>query len=630
MKKIYTFLLLVVVSACMVTAQNKNTKKADQLYDRLAYIDAAAAYQKLLKKGEGSRYVFERLGNSYYFINDTKKAETYYKRVVKGRKVDPETVYNYAQSLKANGKTGDHNTWMKTFSTLKPNDSRAIEFMKNPDYVPQIMEGYAKYEAKNLSDINSEYSEFGGILVGKDFYFSSTRNTSRKKYHWDEQPYLDVYKASMVGNTLQDAVLLKGDVNTKYHEGNVAITADGKRMYFDRNDYFNGKYDKSEEGINQVNLYYSEKIDGNWKGVFSVPFNDSEYSVGHPALSPNGNTLYFVSDKPGGKGDSDIYKVAVDKSGNFGTPERLGDNINTEGKEVFPYIDANGTLYFSSNGHLGLGGLDGFNAKSSGNGFEDPVNLGKGANSTDDDFAFIYDPTTKSGFMSSNRTGGEGSDDIYVINAIEPPCIVTIDISVVNEYTKTPISGARVDLYDTSENKLSTKTTDADGNASFQAECDKEHVVQGFAPDYESNAITVEAASDTKVSATIMLRPIDAIIVDDKVVLNPIFFDYDRHNIRPKAAFELDKLVAVMKKYPAMIISAESHTDSRGIDQYNLTLSEKRAQSTVQYVISQGIDASRISGKGFGESRPTNACGDDCSEAQHQQNRRSEFNIVKQ
>jgi len=629
MKKIYTLLLIILVSTTVATAQNSKTKKADQLYDRLAYTDAANAYQKLLKNGEGSRYVFGRLADCYYFINDTKKAEPYYKRVVKDKKVDSETVYNYAQSLKANGKISDYNTWMQNFSEMKPTDSRAIEFMKNPNYVPQIMEEIARFEAKNLSDINSEYSDFGGIVQDKDFYFSSARNKARKKYGWNEEPYLDVYKASLIGGTVKNADLLKGDVNTKYHEGNVAITADGKRLYFDRNDYFNGKFKKNEEGINQINIYYSEKIDGEWKGVFSVPFNNSEYSSGHPALSPDGSTLYFVSDMPGGKGDSDIYKVSIDKAGVFGTPQRLGDNINTEGKEVFPYIDSTGTLYFSSNGHQGLGGLDGFYAEASGNGFENPINLGNGANSSDDDFAFIYDPNTKMGYLSSNRSGGKGSDDIYMMTAIEVPCTVTIDVMVVDVTTKNPISGARVELYDTAENKLSTKTTDANGKASFVAECDKKHIVQGVAQSFESDAVNVDALSIGRVNSLLALRPLEEIIVDDKVVLDPILFDYDKHNIKSQAAFELDKLVALMKKYPEMIIKVESHTDSRGKVEYNQSLSERRAQSTVQYVISKGIDGSRISGDGFGQTKPVNNCGNECSDEQHQKNRRSEFIIVK-
>jgi outer membrane protein OmpA-like peptidoglycan-associated protein len=630
MKKIYTILFLLALSTTLGLAQNKDTKKADQLYNRLQYTDAAEAYQKLLKRGKGSTYVFEQLGNSYFFINDTKKAETYYKRVVKSKKVAPETVYNYAQSLKANGKFSDYNDAMKQFAEMVPNDSRAKEFMKNPNYVPKLMEKQPKFSATNMKDINTEYSEFGGIMVGKDFYFSSARNTSRRKYGWNEQPYLDIYKAENVGGTIKNAELLDNkEINTKYHEGGIAITADGKRMYFDRNDYYNGKYNKSEEGVNQINLYYTDWVAGEWKDVQSVAFNSDEYSTGHPALSPDGNTLYFASDMPGGKGMSDLYKVSISKDGTLGTPERLGDHINTEGKEVFPYIDSNGDLYFSSTGLMGLGGLDVFYAPAKGNSFGEPKNVGPGVNSSDDDFAFIYDSATEEGFVSSNRAGGKGSDDIYTTKKLAPLCEVEMIVQVINEYTKAPIAGARVDLYDKLGNKLSTKTTGNDGKVTFIAECEKEHEVQAVMTDYESNAIDTEMASDVTLNKTISLRPIEEIIVADKVVLNPIYFDLDKSNITPKAAFELDNLVALMKKYPNMEIKVESHTDNRASAEYNMALSNRRAQSTVQYVISKGIDESRITGEGFGESRPKIACGDNCTDAQHQQNRRSEFIIVK-
>lgn len=629
MKKIYTILFLLAISTTVAIAQNKDTKKADQLYDRLAYTDAAAAYQKLLKKGKGSRYVFERLANCYYFLNDTKKAETYYKRVVKGRKPNPEAVYNYAQTLKANGKFSDYNTWMKKFAQLKPTDSRAIAFMKNPNYIPKIMEENPLYEAKGLDDINTEFSEFGGTTLGKDFYFASARNTNRKKYGWNEEPFLDIYKAEIVGNTVKNAQLLNGEVNTKYHEGNVAITADGKRMYYDSNDYFNNKFKKSSAGINEIKLFYAENIDGVWKGVKSAHFNSSEYSTGHPALSPDGNTLYFASTMPGGKGKSDIYKVAVNKDGSLGTPVRLGDNINTEGNEVFPFVDANGTLYFSSDGHQGLGGLDVFYAEAQGAGFGKVTNMGKGVNSEADDFAIKYNPNTQEGYVSSNRKGGKGSDDIYKIKQLEQPCEVTINVQVLDEYTKEPISGARLELYDALENKLSTKTSGTDGKSTFIAACDNKHIIQGVAKDFESNAVTVEASKGGEINTTLLLRPIEEIIVEDQIILNPILFDYDKHNIKPQAAFELDKVVAIMKKYPNMIIKVESHTDSRGNDDYNLSLSERRAQATVQYIISQGIDSSRISGQGFGETRPKVNCGNNCTEEQHQINRRSEFIIIK-
>ena len=630
MKKIYTILLLIAVSTTIVSAQNSKTKKADNLYDRLAYTDAAQAYQKVLKRGTTDVYVFERLANCYYFINDTKKAEMYYKRVAKSKDANPEAIYNYAQTLKANGKFSDYNTWMKNFAKLSPNDTRVKEFMKNPNYIPKIMDDMARYTATNMEDINSEYADFGGIVYGKDFYFASGRNTSRKTYQWNEEPYLEIYKATNVGGTMKNAELLNGDVNTKYHESNAVISADGKRMYFDRNDYFEGDYDKSASGINQINLYYAENIDGKgWSGVVSAPFNNNEYSTGHPALSQDGNTLYFVSDMPGGKGGSDIYMVAINSDGSLGTPKRLGDNINTEGKELFPYLDSNGTLYFSSNGHMGIGGLDVFYAEAQGDGFGVVNNLGKGVNSSADDFAYKYDPTSQSGYVSSNREGGMGSDDIYMVEAVEIPCEVTIAVLVINENTNAAVAGARVDLYDTMGNRLSTKTSNVDGMVSFKAACDQAHEVQGVLADFESNASKVAPANDQKVSATIALKPIEEIIVEDQIVLNPILFDLDKSNIKPQAAFELDKIVAVMNKYPEMIIAVGAHTDSRATDAYNLTLSEARAQSTVQYIISKGISGKRISGKGYGESQPKVSCGANCSEAEHQLNRRSEFIIVK-
>lgn len=629
MKKIYTILLLIAVSTTIVSAQNSKTKKADNLYDRLAYTDAAQAYQKVLKRGTTDVYVFERLANCYYFINDTKKAEMYYKRVAKSKDANPEAIYNYAQTLKANGKFSDYNTWMKNFAKLSPNDTRVKEFMKNPNYIPKIMDDMARYTATNMEDINSEYADFGGIVYGKDFYFASGRNTSRKTYQWNEEPYLEIYKATNVGGTMKNAELLNGDVNTKYHESNAVISADGKRMYFDRNDYFEGDYDKSASGINQINLYYAENIDGKgWSAVVSAPFNNNEYSTGHPALSQDGNTLYFVSDMPGGKGGSDIYMVAINSDGSLGTPERLGDNINTEGKELFPYIDSNGTLYFSSNGHMGIGGLDVFYAEAQGDGFDVVNNLGKGVNSSADDFAYRYDPTSQSGYVSSNREGGMGSDDIYMVEAVEIPCEVTIAVLVINENTNAAVAGARVDLYDTMGNRLSSKTSNVDGMVSFKAACDQAHEVQGVLADFESNASKVAPANDQKVSATIALKPIEEIIVEDQIVLNPILFDLDKSNIKAQAAFELDKVVAVMNKYPEMVIAVGAHTDSRATDAYNLSLSEARAQSTVQYIISKGISGKRISGKGYGESQPKVSCGNNCSEADHQLNRRSEFTIV--
>jgi outer membrane protein OmpA-like peptidoglycan-associated protein len=628
MKKIFTFLLLVAISSSALMAQNKDTKKADGFYDRLAYTDAADEYQKLLKRNKGDRYVYERLANSYFFINESKKAETYYKRVVKGRNVKPATVFNYAQSLKANGKYAESNEWMRKFAEMKPNDNRAMEFMKNPDYLPQLLEKRPKFTATNMTDLNSEFSDFGGFMIGKDFYFTSARNTSRKTYDWNDEPFLDLYKAGKVGEAaIKNATLLNGEVNTKYHEANAVVTQDGKRMYFDRNDYNDGDYEKNEEGINQINLYYAENVNGEWKDVQLAPFNSSEFSTGHPALSPDGKTLYFSSDRPGGQGMSDIYQVSVSDS-IFGNPTPVMGSINTEGTEAFPYVDSNGTMYFSSNGHLGIGGLDVFYTEANGNSFGKVKNMGNVINSQDDDFAFIFDGNTQEGFVSSNRQGGQGSDDIYKVKQIEPLCEATATVTVIDANTKMPITGARVDFYDTMENKVGTQTTVSNGTTTFDTTCDVAYVSQAVMIDYESASMDVAPGNDENVRVTIELKPIEEIIVEDMIVLNPIYFDYDKHNIKPQAAFELDKVIAIMKKYPLMVVRADSHTDNRGSDKYNLKLSNSRAQSTAQYIISKGIDASRISGVGKGETSPINTCGDTCTDEQHANNRRSEFTIT--
>lgn len=620
MKKIYLLLIFMAVGSTMAIAQNRDTKKADQHFDRLEYVKAAEEYEKLVNRGKADDYVYTRLANSYYFINDTENAETYFSRVAETTN-DPELLYSYAQTLKANGKVSESNEWMKRFSQMAPGDSRARSFQNNPNYIPKLMEESERHTVELVEAVNSAHSDFGGEISGNKFYFTSARNTARKNHKMTQEPFYDIYVADYTEGIITNVNPVKGDINTKFHEGVVAISPDGNRMYFDRNDYYRGKYNKDEEGINQLNIYYAELIDGTWRDIQPVPFNNSEYSVGHPAVSSDGKTLYFVSDMPGTIGGSDIFKVAINEDGTFGTPENMGSAINTEGKEVFPFVDSEGTLYFSSNGHLGLGGLDVFYAEKSGSGFGEVKNMGHPVNSPADDFAVKFDVENGTGFVSSNRGGVH--DNIYKVVEI---CSSTIESIVLNQYTNEPLSGAEVVLYDTNQNRLSTKTTGADGRVSFEVECEQGFVVQAAKEDFESNSVTVNSDEET-VDAEIKLRPIEEIIVEDRVVLNPILFDFDKHNIKPQAALELDKLVQIMKKYPDMVIRVEGHTDSRGSAEYNMLLSDKRVQSSIQYVISKGIDESRISGAGFGQSKPVHDCGANCTEEQHEENRRSEFII---
>lgn len=624
MKKSYIAFLFALSISTAMTAQNKQTKKADKLYDRLEYASAAEAYEKLAEKGKADDYVYTQLGNVYYYMNDSKEAEKYYGKVLPSNEASAEVLNRYAQVLKRNGKVNEYNQAMKNFARMNPNDSRAEAFMDNPNYLQKLLSSEPGFKAESLTGVNSDYSDFGGYIHGEDFYFATARNTKRQSYGWNDQPYLDIYKAQIVGNTFQDPQPLKGDVNTKYHESSVSISPDGTRMYFDRNDYFRGKYKKGEDGVNQIHIYYAENVNGEWKDVQEASFNDKNYSTGHPAVSPDGKWLYFSSTRPGGSGDSDIYRVAINSDGSFGEPQRLPNHINTEGKEVFPFVDKEGTLYFSSDGHPGMGGLDVFYAKAQGNSFGEVKNMGVAVNSSADDFAFHYDTDSEKGFVSSNRASS-AIDNIYSVKPIEI-CETILAVTIKDSKTNKALANARVQLFDANNNLVATKTADAQGQAKFDAECEVEYFISASINDYEDNSITYAATNEDLVEQDLLL---DRIIVEDKIVINTIHFDFDKSNIKPEAALELDRVVAVMKKHTGMIIKVEAHTDSQGNAKYNMGLSDRRAQSTVAYIVSQGIDASRVSGEGFGASRPEVDCGANCTHEDHATNRRSEFIIVK-
>ncbi len=627
MKKLHHYILLFALVCISANAQNKDTKKADKLFQNLAYTDAVKQYTKLVEKGKAGTYVYTQLAKGYTILNDTKQAESFYKRAAKGKKVDPEVIYGYAQTLKANGKASEYETWMNKFVSSKPNDSRAKTFLSNPNYLSTLIAMDPAFTVENAKSINSNLSDFGSFIQNNTVYFSSARNTSRKNHNLNGEPFLDIYTATLDGSNIGSPALLSGDVNTKYHEGTIAISKDGKRMYFDRNDYFEGDLDKSTKGVNQINMYTAEKVAGNWENIKSVPFNNDNYSTGHPALSSDGKTLYFSSDKPGGSGASDIYMVSVGANGSFG-PVQTVSGINTAGTEVFPFVASDGTLYFSSDGHLGMGGLDAFSASGKGSSFSAPENLGPGVNSGSDDFAIYVNPESNTGFISSNRQGGKGGDDIYILGQV-PSCDVDVALTVEDE-SGNGISKALVELVNTVEGTTNSDSATTTGNYLFSSECNKEYTVTASADGYKSQTRTLTVGKDGS-SNTIILEAIpepEPIITATEVILNPIYFDFDKSNIRPDAAAELDRLVRVMNDNPTLVISAESHTDSRGSKTYNQSLSQRRAESMRDYVISRGINASRISGAGRGESDPSIACSANCTEDEHQLNRRCAFKIV--
>jgi len=625
MKNLNIFFTLILMSSLSLTAQNKQTKDADKHFNKYEFIEAITAYNKLVENGQGDAYVYGQLAEANYNIFSTTEAERWYAKALEANQDNPEMIFKYSQMLKANGKYDESNKWMKKFAEAKPKDERAIAFITNPDYIPGILEGDKLYDISPL-EFNSEFTDYGGTVQDGNLYFSSARNNARRNYGWNDEPFLDIYRVAIGGDTAGIEAELVNGVNSRYHEGLVSFSPDGNTIYFSRESFAAGDFEKNEEAKIKISVLYLYKAtkDGNkWVNVQPLSLNNKEYSVKSPSVSKDGKTLYFASDMPGGYGLFDIYKVAIDENGMLGEPENLGAKINTEGQEMFPFISDKNILYFSSNGHLGLGGLDVFHTTESG----DVVNAGVPVNSNSDDLAFTINEETGEGFVSSNRPGGKGGDDIYALKRIVP-CNVNVITTVVDKQTNNPLAGVAVTFKDANDRVVSKQTTDSNGKVTYTVFCDKSLEISGVLKDYLSNYITYSGSKEKEVLMQLNLDPIDVIIVKDKVVLNPIMFDFDKSNITAQGAFELDKLVAIMQKYPNMVILAESHTDSRGPASYNERLSDRRAKSTVQYVISKGIEANRISGIGKGESDPKVDCGSKCTEEEYQLNRRSEFNIV--
>ena len=623
--------MITFMSSICLTAQNNATKKADKHFNKYQFVEAAEDYLKLANSGDADAYVYGQLAECYYNVFKTEDAEKWYAKALETSS-NPEMIYNYSQMLKANGKYEESNAQLEKFASMRPADHRATAFKANPNYLPKILEKGKKFNVQNLP-INSEVSDFGGTLKDGKLYFTSARNSNRKTYGWNEEPFLDIYAAKTDSEGgFQTPAMIKENINTKYHEGTVSFSPDGNTMYFTRESYYDKVFERdslTKYKISFLNLYKSIKQEGKWSEAEALSLNGDNYSVKNPAVSADGKTLYFSSDKAGGYGQYDIYSAPIDADGMVGEATNMGQKLNTEGQEMFPFISSSNTLYFSSNGHLGLGGLDVFFAKII-DGKVGPIrNIGIPVNGNADDFAFSINEETEEGFVSSNREGGKGSDDIYAVKKLQPICDVLMTVTVKDSDTGLVLEGASVDIKDAEGTVFGTKISNSQGIVEFIIECDVDTLLTGSKVDYESGMAEVEGTSEEEVSVEILLTPIEEIILADKVVLNPIYFDFDKSNITAQAAFELDKLVQLMTKYESIVISAESHTDSRGSASYNLSLSDRRAKTTAQYVISKGIDASRITGIGKGETSPNVDCGGKCTEDEHQLNRRSEFFILE-
>lgn len=626
-------------------------EKADAYFDKMWYSEAAELYETVLAKGEKNYgyKVIERAADAHYFNTNIERAFYWYDVLYRNyrEEMSANNIFRYAHTLKGTGKYARSKRLMRLYDRKIRRGEGEVERDMNKA-VPReilldnILSASGNFEIKNIA-VNSKYSDFSPMFYGDDklVYASSVDSAFLKtrRYKWNNQPFLDLYvaKINQESQEVRDAAKFSKKINTKYHEASVAFSPDNTTMYFTRNNY-GKKLKRDKKGVNHLKIYRSKKVNGQWTEAQELPFNSDYYSTGHPALSPDGKQLYFVSDMPGTIGKTDIFVVDILEDGNFSDPRNLGPEINTEQREMFPFI-SDKKLYFSSDGHVGLGGLDVFEASySEEEGFSEVINLGQPINSKVDDFSYIVDEESQKGFFASNRRGGKGDDDIYSFHRLVPEETNENAIAgvITERVTGEVMPGTLVTLLDENNIKLKEMLSDEDGSFVFEdLDSNTKYVVKTVKDEYQDHEIAVNTLENERVETAIEMDKLEKLITIEegirKLKVDMIYFDFDKSYIRKDAAESLDKLVATMREYPSMVIKIESHTDSRGPAVYNKYLSDKRAKSTRAYLINQGIDPKRIqSAIGYGEERLLNECDGTvrCTRQQHQRNRRSEFIVV--
>lgn len=491
----------------------------------------------------------------------------------------------------------------------------------------------AQYKVKSL-DANSENGDMGSTFYGQDkIVFSSSRQNgiSGKKWDGNNQPFLDLYVGKLESNgEITKVKPFSGQVNSKYHEAMVAFTPNFKEMYFTSNNYMHGKMKSGNLKIFRASVGAS----GSRMNIVTLPINNDKYSTGHPYITKDGKKMYYISDMPGGLGGTDIYEVPIN-DGHYGAPKNLGPTVNSKYKEYTPFIDGD-ILYFSSNKPGGQGGFDIYMTKLDGS-IEEPINLGKPMNSKADDFCFIINKETQKGYFSSNRRGGKGDDDIYYFEelTVNPICDQVIKGIIVDKETGKPIPNSFASIYNEKGEKVRRIETLRDGEFFFKVKCDQNYKIQGDKFGYFEADTTLLTSRENAYEniLRIILDEKEFIEVDGNEILNvkSIEFELNKSNILESSYDNLANVVRLMEKFPEMIIQFGAHTDSRGGDGYNMWLSQKRASETVSYLIGIGADPKRITGKGYGETKLVNKCsnGVKCTEVEHQQNRRTEFKVIK-
>ena len=718
MKKIILLCLIILVSSLHSEAQ---ISAGDKNFERLAYTKAAANYEKALRRDTANYKVWAKLGDCYRLTRDSKNAERAYSKAVKGEIVDPINYLYYAEALMQNEKYENAKTQLEKFKMIVPSDTRGSNLKNGIDNLNVLLSQSGSYNVKP-TNLNSAEADFCPVVYNGGVVFTSNRKNIEwvsYSHSWTGKQFFTMYHAKGSDASFGTPTLFAGDLQSKYHDGPACFNSAGTQMYFTRSNIEAGKVKKDDKEFVRLKLFTSNWTDNKWGIEIPFPYNSDSYSCAHPALSTDGKTLYYASDMPGGMGGMDIWKCEWNGT-SWGTPTNLGTTINTQGNEIFPSLSEEGILFFASDGHAGLGGLDIFQSEKFTLSWKDPENLGVPINSSFDDFGIAYNNVRRNGYFSSNRKNEGSNDDIYYFEKV---CTNT-EVLIVDQESGVPLTDATVKVFENGT-EISSVITDESGKFNKCLNPSRNYEFRAMKDKYTENKSSLTSAQITEATSTgtsvkLTLKKIPVIInianltgrvfnqddktavSDQKVVLiqkpslkelstttdkngyfkfenlaldadyevmvskkdcgtalekfntknisgtknitldlpmlckgdviriENIYYDYNKSNIRPDAAVELDKVVEILTKYGSMTIELRSHTDARGKDEYNTKLSDSRAKSAVDYILTKGIKKSRLIAKGYGESQLLNRCknGVECNEPEHEENRRTEFKIL--
>ncbi|MDD3739246.1 MAG: OmpA family protein [Lentimicrobiaceae bacterium] len=650
MKKI--IFTIIVISFLPALVLGQSLKRVQKLMNRYQFDEAITLLKRAVADEDKQKEATLLLAQCYKAQNDIYNAKAWYEKAVKLDNVSPETIYEYGISLQKVGEYNKAKLVFEDFLKRKPNDELGLLKLESCNKVLTTWSDLEPiYSVKHVDNLNTVASDFSPIIYDNSIVFASDRYDKidgSSKYGWTGRGYLKLFKShpKKMGDfagELSDAKLFDHKFHQKFHDGPICFSNDNKMVFITRS-YRDKAMKVDNYKTNMLKLFYSEKDnDGKWEKFEPFYLNSKEYSVGHAALSINSDTLYFVSDMPNGYGGTDIW-MCIKTNDGWGEAINLGEKINTPENEMFPVVGDDGYLYFSSEGLPGWGGLDIFRTGLVDNQWTDPENLLPPLNSSADDFAMAFVPDSKTGFFSSNRIGGKGNDDIYYFVELEKevkepevvpepePVIYYLAGVVKDKVTNELLENATVFLYNPFTGKVRVIKTDAKGVYKTIVEPNTKYIAKAMKPTYISDCISIEIGEmlPGSINETPMALRLDKLDLDRIFTIDNIYYDFDKYNIREDAKPQLDKLVKIMLENPVNV-ELGSHTDSRGTHKYNERLSQNRANSAVEYIISKGINAERITAKGYGETKLVNKCADGvpCTKEEHQMNRRTEFKVTE-